>query len=665
MSEYLGRIVDFFVTEDSLRLGIVTGGGRDRPALTDQNGRQHSVATRNIAVVHEERPAAGRISSQLEPVVSRIEEFRQQIDAELLWESIHDDARELAAAELAVLYFGESDCCRCSALLRAVLEDPLRFRRKGSRIQARPAGQVEAQLTGERRRAEREEQRRQVRGWVSAVLQEGTEEGVETLPDREGILRRLEGFLLQKQPDEEVLKWLEGLDPEGTPRMIAYDVLAAVGRLPAAADPFLSAAGIDPRFSREASELAASLAPFGPTADRVDWTRAWTFAIDDEDTREVDDAFSVQADGDGFVLAVHIADAAHFVQRDDALDQEAQRRLSTLYLPQTTVRMLPERLSCELSSLQEGTDRPALTLRLQLSAEGELRNWELSEGQVRVTRNLTYEQVDQLLADHAEGPETDLLRVVRRATQRLAEARAKDGAFTVNRPELKVTVRNGDIRLKLLDTDSPSRRLVSELMVLFNTRAAAFCRSRGVPFVYRLQSRLSEVPVLPAHYDPVLVNDALGRMERSRFSLQPGSHGGLGVDGYTQLTSPIRRYLDLVLQRQLVAVLRQQAPPYADQELMAVMELVQTQESELRATERKAVRYYCLSWLQQNRGDDPIEAVVLKPADRGGYLVETREFFIRGILDTAAELAPGTVVMSRITRIHPARNALILAPIPM
>lgn len=662
MSEYLGRIVDFFLTDDSLRLGVVTGGSRDRPALTDQNGRQHTISARNVAVVHEERPATGRISAQLDPVVGRIDALRAQIDTELLWESVQADGQELSAEDLALLYFGESDCCRCSALLRAVLSDPLRFRRRANRIQARPAEQVEAVLTGERRRAEKEELRRIARNWFAHVLEEGAETAAPEPPDRDGLLRRVEAFLLRKESDEEVLRWLDNLDPDSTSRMVAYDLLAVLGRLPAAADPFLSAAGIDPRFSRPALDLAASIQAFAATPGRRDFRADATFAVDDEDTREVDDAFSVRREDDGFVLSIHVADAACFVQQDDALDLEAQRRVSTLYLPQTTVRMLPERLGCELASLIEGTERPVQSLVLKLSPEGEIRNWEFTSGCIRVTRNLSYEEADALLEGTAADGSSELLRLVRTVTDRLADERASNGALIVNRPELKVTVRNGEIQLKVLDSGSPSRRLVSELMVLFNHRAAALCREQRVPFIYRSQSRITDPPVLPAHYDPVLVNELLSRMEKSRFSLQSDTHGGLGLEGYTQLTSPLRRYLDLVLQRQLAAVLAGTAPPYTDQDLLSVIELVQTQEAELRATERKAVRFYCLSWLEQYRKDDTLEAVVLKPADRGGYVVESRENYIRGILDTAADLTPGTIVTGRISRLNPQRNTLILTP---
>lgn len=654
--------MDFLLADDTLRLGVVGGGSRDRPSLTDQNGRQHTISARSIVVLHAERPASGRISAQLEPVLNRVSQFVAEVDTELLWESVQAEGKELSAEDLCTLYFGESDCCRCSAIWRAVLDDPLRFRRRAGRIQARPADQVEAQLTGERRKAEREEQRRRVRDWAAHVLAEGSEEGVEPLPDREGVLRRLEASLLQRQPDEEVIRWLDGLDPETTPRMAAHDLLALLGRLPAAADPFLSAAGIDPRFAREATDLASALVPFDGADGREDWTGILTYAIDDEETREVDDAFSVFADGDGYVLGIHIADPSHFIRRDDPLDLEAQKRISTLYLPQTTVRMLPERISCDLASLVREKVRPALTLRIRVSAEGEPQSWELAPSRIQVTRNLTYDEADAILTDHEPGDGSRLLLRVRELTDGLAAARTRDGAFTVNRPEIKVSVRNGEISLKVLETDTPSRKFVSELMVLFNTWVADLCRRGSIPFIYRCQARPAQLPELPSRYDPVLVNEALSRMERSRYSMQPAAHGGLGVDGYTQLTSPIRRYLDLVLQRQITAALLVQPLPYSDQDLLAVMEMVQTQDAELRATERRANRFYCLSWLDRNRREEVLEAVVLRPGDRGGYLVETKDFFIRGILDTAADLTPGTVISCRVSRLNPQRNTCVLIP---
>lgn len=664
MSEKRGHLIDFFVTSDTLRIGVITAESPRKLAVTDLNGRQHNVAEKNVAVIHRERAETGRISSQAQALLEGIEELAREVDTTLLWHTAVEEAEEFSAYELARLYFGEDDCCRTSALWRAVLNDPIHFRLRGGVIQPRAAAQVTSQIHARKVQSEKEERRRRITEWLARVLsgEEAAQESPEE-PEQEAVLRRMEVYLLQRQRDEEIEGWLSPLDPEGTARTVAYDILAALGRLPAAADPFLMTAGIESRFSRAALEQAESMVPFAPTPRRLDATQALVVAIDDEETREIDDAFDISRNAQGWTLRVHVADAAAFIDRDDSLDQEARRRISTLYLPQTTVRMLPDRLGCDLGSLVPGEIRPAFTLSADFTPAGALRDWSFQPSQIRVAERLTYEEADRILATEGDDPLSRSLADAAALARRLAGERAKAGAIEINRPELKITVRNADVQLKRIDTASPSRRLVSELMILVNCCASSLCRKREIPFIFRSQNRPDDLPKISTEYQPLAAFEALSRMERSRYSTEPGAHGGLGVPSYTQLTSPLRRFTDLVLQRQLKAAVQGEAPPYSREELMEVIETVQAAEGDLRAAERKANRFYTLTFISRQPPDEVVEVVVLRQLERG-YLVETGDWFVRAMLNTSLELTPGTRLRARVEWVNPARNQLVYVPVP-
>jgi exoribonuclease II len=654
MSIRVGVLVEFPVG-DALKLGVVTGESKGKLRATDSNGRQHTFAEKSVLIRHEEPTDAPRAAAA---VLEKIEALRREVDTELLWSGLAGDGREYAAEELAAEYFGEASCCGASALLRAVLDDPLRFRFRAGRISPRPADQVEAQERARNRREEKEARLDRVRAWLRRLLAEGeAPEGLDEC-EREVVVRRLEDFLLQRQRDEEAVAWLEHLDSDLPPRMAAYEALAALGRLPASADPLLLAAGIDPRFGREALARAAALIPFPGSPDRTGFMREATFAIDDEDTREIDDGFSIESDASGTVVAVHIADLTPFVEKGDPLDEEARRRISTVYLPQTTVRMFPEALSCDLASLRAGELRPSLSLRAGFSPEGELLEWEFVPGQIVVDRHLSYDEADGLLGNPESGAIGEKLVALRRLTEGLARRRASAGALVLNRPELKIVVRKDCVSLKVIDPNSPSRRLIGELMILVNHLSSRFALERNLPFVFRSQPPPMEKIELPEGYDPVRLNLIFAQLEKSRLSLRAEPHAGLGLECYTQLTSPIRRYGDLVLQRQMFAAVRGEAPVYTADELLEIVGTLQNVDGELRAAERKANRFYVLTYLARNLAEEKVPATVLRPLERG-YLVETGDFFVRGLLDHSGDLQPGTELEVRIERVNPGRNILV------
>jgi len=662
MAPEIGRIVEFLIDE-APRLGVITSEMRDKLQVTDAFGRRHSINVRTVLVFHQESADLLRPGPRIQETLAKIEELTREIDTELLWESIPPGGQSLKLEKLALLYFGEADCCRFSALFRAMMGDPLRFKVKGTSVQARTSEQVEAQEIAARRQFEKEDLRRRIRGWFAGILAGGSGAGgtgEDELSDEEkdSVVRRLQNFLLQRQKDEELDGWLDRLDADLTPRMVAYDVLASLGRLPAAADPLLIAAGIDPRFSREAGNLVSELLPFASEPWRQKGAGV-VVSIDDEDTREIDDAFSLEVAPDGYTVSVYIADLGPFVRSGDALDQEGRRRVTSIYLPHTTVRMLPERLSCDLASLRSGELRPAMALMARFDPDFELLGWEFAQAEICVTHRLSYDEADRVLASETTETLSDMLQWLQRLASRLASRRALQGALRINRPEVKIVARGDSVSLKVVDPASPSRKMVSELMILMNTLAAQAAAAAGIPFIYRSQPPPAKPLVVPEVYDPVKMNEILSLLEKSRLSTVPEPHSGLGLASYTQLTSPIRRFSDLVLQRQLTAWNRGEALPYSPEELMELISVIQPVDADVRAAERNANRFYTLTYLAQNGDSRTFPAVVLRPLERGGFLVETQDYFIRGMLPKKGDLVPGSPVEVAVEQVIPSRGVLV------
>jgi exoribonuclease-2 len=659
IEDYEGRIVEF-LEEGTPRLGLVLKVGRARVHLLDERGREEAVPVTRIYVVHALRPAQqAEFPHLVEALRAQIEARYREIDLELLWEGVREQEREYALPELAEQYFGAASGIEQAAMMRALLDDRFYFRRRGVRFVPRPVEQVEQLRHQEAQQRQRAEQKERAIAWLRAVL--ASEDPVAVPEQWAGLLERVEDFLLRRQVND-VARWLAEVDEERTARDVAYEVLVKTGRVDAAADPFLILAGLETSFRARALEAAERLIPFAGASDRADFIGAWTISIDDEETEEIDDALSLEPGAGGWRVGIHIADVAHYVRKGDVLDQEASRRGVTAYLPTQRVLMFPERLACDLASLRQGEVRPTLSLVLDVDEEGTVREATLVPGMIRVVQRLSYDEADQVIAEDA-GEMGERLRRLLRWARRWAEERFQRGAIWLRRPEVKVRVRDGRIHIKRLDPGAPARFLVSELMVLMNHVAAEQAARRGIPIIFRAQDPPAHPPDdelrarLRQEYDPLRVEQAVRGLQRSRLSLSPQPHAGLGLSAYTQLTSPIRRFADLVVQRQIRAALVGEPYPYEREELLEVLATAETVEREMRALEQRAHRYWLLEYIRQLPEETELEAVVIRRT-REGYEVELGEWFLRASLRTNAELMPGARLRVRCEQCDPRSGVL-------
>ena len=195
----------------------------------------------------------------------------------------------------------------------------------------------------------------------------------------------------------------------------------------------------------------------------------------------------------------------------------------------------------------------------------------------------------------------------------------------------------------MLDNASPGRTLVAEFMVLSNFVAARYAAANRIPIIYRVQ--------------PQVGGGDMASM-RPRLSLHPEYHAGIGLDFYAQLSSPIRRYADLVLQRQLLGALANRGhetpPTYTVDELLAVLAGAENAEASGRELERRAKRYWILRYLERHAQDGPLLAYVA----REGQSAELVDFTVRGTLHNAPTLPNQMPIMVQVSRVDPLRGWL-------
>ena len=332
------------------------------------------------------------------------------VDVAVLWELLSEEGVRYDPSDLAELAIGETSPEALADVVDALAEDRIHFKERKGRFEPRSAVSVQESLRQRKLAEEREERLRATTHAVRVALSSGRPLPVE---EHEEVLRPIVDLAVygdaapKKQAGEELLGAL-GWRTKGALWLSAFRLLNRLGWFEEDENLLLRRFRVPTRFPatvlEEAEQVVAGADPAEDPA-RVDRTGAWTLAIDDAETREVDDALSAEPLPDGGTrVEVHIADAAAFVPSGGAIEHEAARRAATVYLPDRMLPMLPPDIGYGVASLGEGIRRPALTFRIDLDARGQIQDFEPFESVISVDRRLTYRQANALLGeDSAEG----------------------------------------------------------------------------------------------------------------------------------------------------------------------------------------------------------------------------------------------------------------------
>ncbi len=558
-----------FEEDGELKVGAVLSSTESAFQVEVPGGRRSKIKAGNV-LLRFERPAGPQL----------LEQAREQaaaVDLDFLWQCAPQ--REFGFDELAAEYFGHSpSAVEAAAILLRLHGAPVYFHRKAKgRFRPAPPDILRAALAAVARRRELD----QMRERCVAELVGGQ------LPDS---IRALGADLLLR-PDKNSA-------PYKAVEQAAHELKTTPLRL------LLARGAIDSPYAWHlGSFLARSFArgvgfdPLPPDPVPPDETLVLApvaaFSIDDATTTEIDDAFSVSPAQDGRLrVGIHIAAPSVATARDDPLDALARGRLSTVYAPGLKITMLPPAWIAAFS-LDAGRTVPALSLYLDVdAADLKVLGCSTVVERIRVAANLRHEELAPLATPEVlESPDVAArlpfgaqLSVLWRLAQDLLHRReaARGRPETPGRVdysfELTGEGERASVAIRPRLRDAPLDRLVAELMIFANAQWGRWLAERNVAAVYRSQ--------------------AAGRV---RMSTAPAPHEGLGVAHYAWSTSPLRRYVDLVNQRQLVAVAQGKAPPYArgDAQLFAVVSAFDAAYGAYADFQALLERYWCLRWLQQ------------------------------------------------------------------
>lgn len=668
-----GNVVEYLQGKE-LSLGFCIGDeNKNKLPILNSSGRKESLPTKKVLFSHGTplKPTSSReeVLAHLESIEERKTKESEQLDTEELWELVSEEEpdREWSLKELSEFVFSEdSGPWEYSVLFKALLDDKHRYSRKGDKFVTRTAEQVEEAQQREVVEAQREAERQAVKAWLREVWDRRGSEVEEAYQDKiEEWKRRIRDAAIfgeESSHFQHVHRYLKELD--GKNRDVAFQFMVRLGEWDQDQNIEILANQTPTVFSpdvlNDAEKAYALREQVLEQPDRQDFTEWPCHSIDDPDTTEIDDALAWREADDGYQLAIHIADASSLIKPEfEHLEKELKYRGTSVYLPDLKVRMVPENLSDDALSLKAGEVRAAFTFLADIDGKGKLRGSQICCSKIRVTERLDYDQADQLVAS-----EDYYWSEFAKIGGLLKKQREANGAVNLPFPRMNVELRGSEIILVPDERGSASQTIVSEMMILANRIAGEYLRDNELPAIYRGQ-KAPEPPIENrAEWKPHHLYEARRSFSRSSQGFEPTHHSGLGLDCYVQATSPIRRYRDLILQRQIKHHLRQGEALYDREALEEVLTITSTPVSQAEKMERNRKGYFLHKLLKKQRGEE-VEAIILA-ANGERYTLQLKESLREvDVPQGGGSLkAPGETVKVKILSVYP-RDRVIKVSSPL
>ena len=428
--------------------------------------------------------------------------------------------------------------------------------------------------------------------------------------------------------------------------------------------------GFPIEFPEEAMEEAARIPDTISNSEikkRKDIRDILTFTIDPIDAKDFDDALSFRELKNGnYEIGVHIADVAHYVEEDTALDKAAYEKATSVYLPDRVNPMLPEHISNELCSLRPNEDSLTFSAIFQISPKGQVKQHWLGKTVIHSDQRFTYEEVQEII-ETKEGMYAEQILILNQLAQRFRKQRFKNGAINFSSQEVRFKLDENKKPVGIIIKESKeTHQLIEEFMLLANRAVAADLsklkiKNKPVPFPYRVHDNPDEEKLIPfisfarkfghkfdtsspdaiaASFNQMLVDvhgkpeqhvlEQLGirTMAKAKYDTENIGHYGLGFENYCHFTSPIRRYPDVIVHRVLQQAIENNL--HIDKKIAEKCKHCSERERAAMEAERAANKYKQVEYMKNFLGEE-FEGVISGVASFG-FWVETVEHKCEGLV---------------------------------
>ncbi|MFZ2300744.1 MAG: RNB domain-containing ribonuclease [Gallionella sp.] len=563
--------------EGSFKVGSIMADNVTSLQVESVSGKRSKVKAANV-MLRFNQPGLAEFMTQAEPIAEGIE-------VDFLWECCPPD--EFGFEQIAAEYFGHApNPLEAAAALIRLHGAPIYFHKKGKgRYRAAPPDVLKAALAG----AERKRQQ--------LALQAHYTEQLSRFELPAEFAEHIEHLLYKPDRNTLEVKALEAAC--AATHLSSVHLLHRCGALLSTHDYHLQKFLFE-HFPKGTDFPPVELEAWGelPLAD------VNAFSIDDAATTEIDDAFSVEKLANGnWRIGVHIAAPALGMPRDSAGDKIAAQRLSTVYMPGQKITMLPDNV-VQAFTLCADRVSPALSMYNEIDGTTlEILGHESRVERIHIAANLRHDTLEPLFNEETlavgklDYPYASELALLWNLAQKLEAARGKSADNSTQQTDYNFHIENDRVTITNRRRGSPIDKVVSELMILVNSEWGKHLAEHGFVGIYRTQQN--------------------GKVKMSTIA---APHQGLGVAQYMWSSSPLRRYVDMVNQRQIIAMLRDEEPAYEknDTALYATMRDFDTMYTIYNDFQKTMERYWCLRWLQQEKANVEILSPIAPLPPGGG-----------------------------------------------
>ena len=657
-----GSVVEY-IDQQQILCAVVMEATDERLRLLTEKDNEINLPRHRLSHASQDHLnlSEGRLRTvhRLREISLRRNALIKRVDIQRVWRALNETRNWIDLETMTGHCFPEGgDSDRESAVVRALFQNRSYFKFNHDRFLPLTAEQVQARIDSQAEAARKAQLMHDGAAWLKEVLAHDHRQpsAAEVARWRPLVDALVSAYLHEKEsPHYQLVKaviaeaGLQGIDS-------LFSLLVRLGVFDANENTDLLKHDVPLTFPAAAlwrcDELIRHPEWLAANPRRQDLTMLSLMTIDGQATQDFDDALSIEDRGDHYRIGVHISDVGHFIKKGDPIDLAARRRCSSIYTPDRKIPMLPDSLSDGLCSLRAGEYRPALSLMLRLNQQFDVMETTLIPSWVRVVHQFTYYEVN-LMAD--DNRDIILLKAI---AQRFREKRLTWGAVPIVLPDINIWFDpEGEICVSRINRESPGRVLVSEIMIMANWMVARLLAEKGLPAVFRSQPEPREMILKDGN--GTLFQFWMQRRLLSRFVLktQPERHNGLGLDAYVTATSPIRKYVDLVTQRQLRAMLGLE-DSYTAPEMAALIRDLEAPISQVTLIQRNRNRYWLLKYLAARIGEKE-EAVVLH-RKRSGYQVLLKEYLLECLMRVpdGVTLTPGDLVQTTIQKVDPRKDIL-------
>jgi len=659
-----GTVLEFFEAKE-INCGVCLAIKNLRLNVLTQHNREINLAESRLIHVGSQPLNVHMTRDDLVQKLNSIATLRkglmEAVNVEELWSLVEGEQEGFGVRDLAEFVFADAITDHhVAAMQRVLLQERLFFQFKDGAFRANSLEKVELRRLEIEKEKEREVQLEQGSQWLQAIWNRKTRPLLSGLEEK--LIDGLKSFCLfgQESPVQAFVKELLKRADIPQQTQSAFRLLVRLGIWQENENLYLHEQGISPDFPESVAAMADRLAASDALSSwdrslRKDLRELHTFTIDSALSRDFDDALSVRTLGNGLhEVGVHIADVAEFVSRNDDLDSEAEVRASSIYLPDGRIPMLPPLLSEGLFSLHAGEDRFSLSFIMHMDEEGVIHHHEILPSVVKVRKQMTYREVNE----RHQGEEG--LRILHTLALQLRAQRLARGAVILPLPEIQVYVNSaGMIQVSRYEKETPSQIMVSEWMIAANGLAASYLARQRIPAIFRAQAECKqETDFTQSEHELFRIYRQRRLFARAELETTPQPHCSLAMPEYTTITSPIRRYADLVVQRQLKHALTTGTGLYSEDDLQHLITGLGVMQGKISLVQRKWTRYWILKYFEQE-DIQSLDALVLTQNSRFSHLL-IADYLLEANapLSEKNQVKPGEMVRVKIERLNPREDVL-------